>query len=69
MDWTKITPFSPSMNGMLMSRRSPSSRFTLPVRPNSSPIATAPAKGGMISGSTPSVCTSTAPRNSKRVVK
>ena len=34
----------------------------MPLRPNSSCIATAPAKGGMISGMTPSVWMSTEPR-------
>ncbi len=31
--------------------------------------ATAPTNGGITSGSTPSVCTSAAPRNSKRTVR
>ncbi|MNE58341.1 hypothetical protein D3C80_1533640 [compost metagenome] len=46
-----------------------SSRFTVPERPKISCMATAPTNGGMISGSTPSVWISRAPRNSKRTVK
>ena len=57
------------MNGMLKPNQSSSSRLTEPLRPNSSCIATAPTNGGMISGSTPSVWISSAPRNRKRVVK
>ena len=47
---------------------SSSSRLTEPLRPKISCIATAPTNGGMISGSTPSVWISSAPRNSKRTV-
>ena len=57
------------MKPILKSNHSSSSRFTEPLRPNRSCIATAPTKGGMISGRKPSVCTSMAPRNSKRVVR
>ena len=63
-----MTPFSPSMKGILKPNQSSSSRLTVPLRPNSSCIATAPTKGGMISGRKPSVWISSAPRNSKRVV-
>ena len=57
------------MNGMLSPAWSSSSRLTAPERPKMSVIATAPTKGGMISGSTPSVWISSAPRNSKRTVR
>ncbi len=66
---TKITPFSPSMNGIVKPNQSFSSRFTLPERPKISCMATAPTKGGMMSGSTPRVWISRAPRKSKRTVK
>jgi hypothetical protein len=56
------------MNGILKPNQSSSSRLTLPLRPKCSCIATAPTKGGMISGRNPSVWTSAAPRNAKRVV-
>ena len=57
------------MIGSEMPRCSLSSRFSEPERPKISCMATAPTKGGMISGSTPSVWISSAPRNSKRTVK
>ena len=57
------------MNGTLKPKASLSSRLTEPERPNSSCIATAPTNGGMISGSTPRVWISSAPRNRKRTVK
>ncbi|MNV76477.1 hypothetical protein D3C71_1698330 [compost metagenome] len=57
------------MMGSVKPRCSSSSRFTVPERPKISCMATAPTKGGMISGSTPSVWISRAPRNSKRTVK
>ena len=57
------------MNGMLRPAWSSSSRLTEPERPKISVIATAPTNGGMISGSTPSVWISNAPRNSKRTVR
>ncbi len=66
---TKITPVSPSMMGTVKPNQSSSSRLTEPLRPKISCSATAPTKGGMISGSTPSVCISSAPRNSKRTVR
>jgi hypothetical protein len=66
---TKMTPLSPSMMGSVKPKASPSSRFRLPERPKISCSATAPTKGGMISGSTPSVWISIAPRKSKRTVK
>ncbi len=68
MACSRTTPFNPSMKGMLMSNQSPSSRLTEPLRPNSSCIATAPAKGGMMSGMTPSVWIRIAPLNWKREV-
>jgi len=46
-----------------------SSRLTEPERPKISCMATAPTKGGMISGSTPRVWIRMAPRNWKRTVK
>ncbi|MNL33296.1 hypothetical protein D3C87_1552000 [compost metagenome] len=64
-----MTPFKPSMNGIVKPNQSFSSRLTLPDRPKISCIATAPTKGGMISGSTPSVWMISAPRKSKRTVK
>ena len=51
-----------------MSNQSPSSRLTVPLRPNSNCMATAPTKGGMISGMKPSVWMTIAPRKVKRVV-
>lgn len=51
-----------------MPNQSRSSRLTLPLAPNSNCIATAPMKGGMISGTKPSVWISTAPRKLKREV-
>ena len=56
------------MKGTLKPSHSSSRRLTLPLRPKSSCIATAPTKGGMMSGRKPSVWTSAAPRNAKRVV-
>ncbi|CFO04445.1 Uncharacterised protein [Bordetella pertussis] len=64
-----MTPFNPSMKGRVMPSQSSSSRLTLPERPKISCMATAPTNGGMISGSTPRVWISSAPRNSKRTVK
>ncbi len=57
------------MKGSVKPNQSCSSRLTLPERPKISCMATAPTKGGMISGSTPSVWISSAPRNSKRTVR
>ena len=57
------------MNGIVKPKRSCSSRFTEPERPKISCIATAPTKGGMMSGSTPSVWIRSAPRKRKRTVK
>ena len=57
------------MIGMVKPKASLSSRLTEPERPKMSCIATAPTKGGMISGSTPSVWMSSAPRKWKRTVK
>ena len=57
------------MMGIVKPSQSSSSRFTEPLRPKISCSATAPTKGGMISGSTPRVWISTAPRNSKRTVR
>ncbi len=57
------------MMGMVKPNQSFSSRLTEPLRPKISCRATAPTKGGMISGSTPSVWISSAPRNSKRTVR
>ena len=57
------------MNGRVKPNQSLRIRLTEPLRPNSSCIAAAPTNGGMISGSTPSVWISTAPRNWKRTVK
>ena len=57
------------MNGIVKPKASFSSKLTEPERPNSSCIATAPTKGGMISGSTPRVWIRSAPRNRKRTVK
>ena len=57
------------MKGILMPKASSRRRFTVPLRPNKSCIATAPTKGGMISGMKPSVWTSAAPRKTKREVK
>ena len=64
-----MTPFSPSMNGIVKPNQSFSSRLTEPLRPKMSCIATAPTNGGMMSGRMPSVWMSSAPRNSKRTVK
>src|SRR6185436_11009413 len=58
----ETTPFRPCMNGTVIPNASLRSRLTEPERPNSSCIATAPTKGGMISGSTPSVWMRSAPR-------
>ena len=55
--------------GTLKPKASFSSRLTEPERPNRWCIATAPTKGGMISGSTPRVWMISAPRKSKRTVK
>ena len=66
---TRITPFSPSMNGMVKPNHSSSSRLTDPFSPSSNSIATAPTKGGMMSGTTPRVWISMAPPKLKRVVK
>ena len=57
------------MSGTVKPSQSSSSRFTEPLRPKMSCSATAPTKGGMMSGSTPSVWISSAPRNSKRTVR
>ena len=57
------------MIGIVTPNQSSSSRLTLPERPKMSCIATAPTKGGMISGSTPSVWMRIAPRKRKRTVK
>ena len=57
------------MIGTVKPNQSFSSRLTEPLRPKISCSATAPTKGGMISGSTPSVWISNAPRNSKRTVR
>ena len=43
------------MNGMVKPNHSSSSRLTEPFSPSSSNIATAPTKGGMISGMMPRV--------------
>ena len=53
------------MMGMVMSNQSLRSRLTRATAAKISCSATAPTKGGMISGSTPSVCINSAPRNSK----
>ena len=66
---TKVTPTSPSMMGTVKPSQSSSSRLTEPFLPKMSCNATAPTKGGMISGSTPSVWMASAPRNSKRTVR
>ena len=66
---TKVTPINPSMIGTVKPNQSFSSRLTEPLRPKMSCMATAPTKGGMISGSTPSVWINSAPRNSKRTVR
>lgn len=57
------------MMGMVKPKYSLSNRLREPLRPKISCSATAPTKGGMISGSTPSVWISKAPRNSKRTVR
>ena len=57
------------MKGILKPNQSSSSRLIVPLRPNRSCMATAPAKGGMMSGMKPSIWTMPAPRNSKRVVR
>ncbi len=64
-----MTPFNPFMNGIVTPNQSLSRRFTEPERPKISCIATAPTNGGMMSGSTPSVWISSAPRKRKRTVK
>jgi hypothetical protein len=56
------------MKGMRTPNQSLSSRLTVPLRPNSSCMATAPTKGGMMSGTKPSVWMTSDPRKSKRVV-
>src|SRR5512141_2305489 len=56
------------MIGSVVSNASSRTRVSEPERPKISCIATAPTKGGMISGSTPSVWISSAPRNWKRTV-
>jgi hypothetical protein len=65
---TRITPFSPSMKGIVKPKCSRNSRFTVPLRPKISCIATAPTKGGMISGMKPRLWTTIAPPKLKRVV-
>ena len=57
------------MIGSVKPKASFSSRLTVPERPKISCKATAPTKGGMISGSTPSVWITIAPRKRKRTVK
>ncbi|MNU01994.1 hypothetical protein D3C72_2455630 [compost metagenome] len=57
------------MKGMRMPNQSFRIRLTVPLRPKSSCMATAPTNGGMISGMKPSVWMISEPRKSKRVVK
>ena len=64
-----MTPFSPFMKGIVMPKYSRKSRFTLPFAPNRSCIATAPMKGGMMSGTKASVWMMTEPEKLNRVVK
>ena len=56
------------MKAILKPNQSSSNRLTLPLRPKNSCIATAPTKGGMISGRNPSVWINSVPRNAKREV-
>ena len=57
------------MMGSVKPNQSLSSRLSVPERPKISCSATAPTKGGMISGKTPRVWMRMAPRKSKRTVK
>ena len=56
------------MKGMVKPKCSRSSRFTVPLRPKISDIATAPTKGGMISGMKPRLWIRAEPPKLKRVV-
>ena len=64
-----MTPFSPSMKGTVKPSQLSSKRFTLPLRPKTSCMATAPTKGGMMRGITPRLWMRVAPPSSSRVVK
>ena len=57
------------MKGMVKPNHSSSSRLTEPLAPKSICMATAPTKGGMMSGITPSVWIRAAPAKLNRVVK
>ena len=68
MDSTKITPFKPSINGILKPSHWLSIKLIEPLLPKSSFMATAPTNGGIIKGIKPRLWISTDPLKLKRAV-
>lgn len=69
MDSTKITPFKPSINGILKSNHWSSIKLMEPLVPKSNFIATAPTNGGIIKGINPKLWIRTDPLKLNRAVK